>query len=345
MGAGHLPGTRRSRVGGVRRRARRTDVARVGRFVAHRGEHPRKAALIPDVQRRHRYLPRAIYQLEEGEHTLKITDIQVNQLIDPIAPNVLSFVGRPRGLLVRVFTDEGGGGIAEGAGAGGLNVFRAYLGDMIKPRLVGMNPLQPRQIWETLALGTVEQATRNPSEIAGSSGPWKTEPIPSQIAGAIDIACWDIMGKAAGLPVYALLGGARRTEIPLYWSRGNGWQKSPAEMMEAVQEGYEKGYRAFKIRMDWGSYRQDADPKKDFAIFQACREWLAEEVPLGFDANSGYSVPTAIEQGRRLEALEYPTSRNLCLHTTYEGCARWLTRWIALYQPGNRKYQRGDSEI
>ena len=162
-----------------------------------------------------------------------------------------------------------------------------------------MNPLQPRQIWETLALGTSEKAGAK----SGSSGQWKTFGIPSEIAGAIDIACWDIMGKVAGLPVYALLGGARRTEIPLYWSTGNGWQKSPAEMLEAVQEGYEKGFRAFKVRMDWGSYRQDADPTKDSAIFQACREWLPEEVPLGFDANSGYSVPTAIEQGRRLEAM------------------------------------------
>ena len=121
--------------------------------------------------------------------------------------------------------------------------------------------------------------------------------------GAIDVACWDIAGKAAGLPLYALLGGAARTEIPLYWSRGNGWRKSPDEMLEEVQEGYEKGFRAFKVRMDWRAYRQDADPAKDLAIFQRCREWLPDEVPLGFDANNGYSVSTAITQGRRFEEV------------------------------------------
>ncbi len=217
---------------------------------------------------------------------MKITDIQVNQL----KPNVnqaagTPFIGRPGRLIVRVFTDEGLVGISEGSR--GLGVFRAYLDEIIKPLLIGMDPLQPRQIWDLLSLGTGEQATR----------------LPSQIVGSIDVALWDIMGKAAGMPVYSLLGGAARTEIPLYWSRGSGWRKSPGEMLEEVQEGYERGFRAFKIRMDWRDYRQDADPEKDFAIFRTCREWLPDDVPLGFDANCGYSVSTAIMQGRRLEEM------------------------------------------
>ncbi|MDP7578531.1 MAG: mandelate racemase/muconate lactonizing enzyme family protein [SAR202 cluster bacterium] len=209
---------------------------------------------------------------------MKITDIKVNRL----RPQQNGAGGS---LIVRVFTDEGVVGIAEGGRS--LGVFKAYVDEMIKPRIVGMSPLQPRQIWEILAPGTSEHATR----------------IPSQIVGSIDVACWDIMGKAAGLPIYALLGGAKRTKIPLYWSRGNGWCKEPEEMLEEVQEGYEKGYRAFKVRMDWRDYRQDSDPTKDLAIFQKCREWLPDHVPLGFDANCGYSVSTAIEQGRRLEEM------------------------------------------
>ena len=216
---------------------------------------------------------------------MKITDIQVNRLKPPDNMPGTSFVGTPGRLLVRILTDEGIVGIAEGSR--GLGVFRAYLEEVIKPLLVGVNPLQPRQIWEMLALGTGERATR----------------LPSAIVGSIDVAIWDIMGKAAGMPLHALLGGAARTEIQLYWSRGNGWRKSPGEMLEEVQEGYERGYRAFKVRMDWRDYRQDGDPTKDFAIFQACREWLPDDVPLGFDANCGYSVSTAIMQGRRLEEM------------------------------------------
>ncbi len=216
---------------------------------------------------------------------MKITDIVVNQLRAPEGRDGQAFVGASGRLIVRVYTDEGVVGIAEGAR--NLSVFRAYVEDLIKPVIVGMNPVQPRQIWEALALGTRQLATR----------------FPSQIVGAIDVACWDITGKVAGLPLYALLGGASRTEIPLYWSRGNGWRKTPEEMLEEVQEGYERGFRAFKVRMDWRDYRQDADPAKDLAIFQRCREWLPDDVPLSFDANCGYSVPTAIEQGRRFEEL------------------------------------------
>ena len=217
---------------------------------------------------------------------MKITDITVNLVKPPDDIESRSpFVGRPGRLVVQVFTDEGLTGIAEGGR--NLNVFRAYLDDVIKPLLVGVDPRQPRQIWEMLALGIGRRATR----------------LPSQIVGSIDVACWDITGQAAGLPLYKLFGGAHRTTIPLYWSRGDGWSKSPEEMLEEIQEGYERGFRAFKIRMDWRDYRQDADPRKDFAIFQACREWLPDEVPLSFDANNGYSVPTAIEQGRRFEEL------------------------------------------
>ena len=63
------------------------------------------------------------------------------------------------------------------------------------------------------------------------------------------------------------------------------------------------GFRAFKIRMDWRGWRQDADPDKDIQLFEAVREFLHAGVYLGFDANNGYSVSTAIQQGRRFEAL------------------------------------------
>jgi L-alanine-DL-glutamate epimerase-like enolase superfamily enzyme len=216
---------------------------------------------------------------------LKITDITVSQLRGVEGRDAQMAAGATGRLIVQVFTDEGVVGIAEGGRH--LSVFKAYLEDLIKPLIVGMSPVQPRQIWETLALGVGQRATR----------------FPSQIVGAIDVACWDITGKVAGLPLYALLGGAARTEIPLYWSRGNGWCKTPEEMLEEIQEGYEKGFRAFKVRMDWRDYRQDSNPVNDLAIFQKCREWLPDDVPLSFDANCGYSVPTAIEQGRRLEEL------------------------------------------
>ncbi len=214
---------------------------------------------------------------------MKITDITINRIKS--SENHQPFSGAPGGTILQVHTDEGVTGISE-AGRN-FSVVKTWLEDFIKPLLIGNDPCQPKKIWERLSLGQGQQATR----------------FPCQIVGAIDIALWDITGQCAGMPLYTLFGGANRTTIPLYWSRGNGWSKSPEQMLDEVQEGYDKGFRAFKVRMDWRDYRQDSDPKKDFAIFQKCREWLPDDCPLSFDANCGYSVPTAIEQGRRFEEL------------------------------------------
>ena len=218
---------------------------------------------------------------------MKITDIQVNVLKPPEDTHLTSLGGGSGNLLYQIHTDAGITGIADGSRGLHPSLHRTYVNDVIKPILVGLDPCQPRRIWEILSLGDGQRASR----------------FPSRIVGSIDVALWDIMGKAAGMPIYKLLGGSARTEIPLYWSRGNGWTKTPQEMLSEIQEGYDKGFRSFKVRMDWREYRQDADPKKDFAIFEKCREWLPDDCALSFDANRGYSVPTAIEQGRKFEDL------------------------------------------
>ena len=74
-------------------------------------------------------------------------------------------------------------------------------------------------------------------------------------------------------------------------------------MLALVKNGWDLGFRAFKIRMDWKGWRQDADPEKDYQMFKLVREFLAPDIYLGFDANNGYSVSTAIQQGRRFEEL------------------------------------------
>ena len=121
---------------------------------------------------------------------MKITDITVNRVRAPQGENAKSFVGRPGRLILQIHTDEGISGISE-AGRN-LKVVRSYLDELIKPILIGADPRRPRKIWELLTLGDGQQATR----------------YPSQIVGSIDVALWDITGKAAGMPIYQLLGGA-----------------------------------------------------------------------------------------------------------------------------------------
>ena len=119
---------------------------------------------------------------------MKITDITVNQLKSFLPKEATPFTGAGGRLIVRMYTDEGIVGIAEGSR--NLGVYRAYVDDLIKPLLVGLDPLQPKRIWELLAQGSGQHATR----------------FPPQVVGAMDICCWDILGKAAGLPVHTLAG-------------------------------------------------------------------------------------------------------------------------------------------
>tara|TARA_E500000331_G_scaffold43591_2_gene36149 strand:- start:1020 stop:2099 length:1080 start_codon:yes stop_codon:yes gene_type:complete len=202
---------------------------------------------------------------------MKITDITITPLS----------IGKS---LLRIQTDAGIEGWAE---ALGRRVFDAYLEAAIKPLLIGEDPLQIDRLWHFMALGKGERVYK----------------LPGQIVGTIDVALWDLFGKETGQPVYKLMGGAARTEIPLYWSVGSGWKMQPEEMLANVKVGITDGFEAFKIRMDWKGWRQDIDPDKDYAMFKLVREHLDADTYLAFDANNGYSVSTAIQQGRRFEQL------------------------------------------
>lgn len=190
-------------------------------------------------------------------------------------------------LLVRVHTDEGVVGLGE-CYVLASGVVKNFIDELLTPIVVGKDPTLTGKLWDEMFYATTRY---------GPMG------LQTAAIGAVDIACWDIAGKAAGRPVSDLLGGPARTEIPLYLSTGLGWQRAPEDMLETVQAGFEEGFRAFKVRMDWNSDRLDREPERDLARFAACRDFLPDDVPLSFDANNGYSSATAIRQGRALEEM------------------------------------------
>ncbi len=123
---------------------------------------------------------------------------------------------------------------------------------------------------------------------------------------AIDIALWDLKGKALGLPVYKLLGGAWRTKMPFYSSIGGNFGRSVDETVRVVEKRLKaENPAAIKIRWDGDRSTQDLDIPGDIAKARAVRKLVGDDFPLAFDANNLYSVGGAIRVGRELEDLGY----------------------------------------
>lgn len=160
---------------------------------------------------------------------MKITDVEAIALVWPPPEKqywtALRPIGRVSELIVRVYTDTGLVGIGEAHGAGmpfpGIykqdgsgNIqpegASRVVAELLKPALLGEDPLDNERLWDKMfAL----------NHYPGWAAPgWGRPQIMTGMA-AIDIALWDIKGKAASMPVYKLLGGTRNT-VPCYVTGG-----------------------------------------------------------------------------------------------------------------------------
>lgn len=107
----------------------------------------------------------------------------------------------------------------------------------------------------------------------------------------LDIACWDILGKAAGLPVYTLLGGRAQEDVALYRAIS---QQAPEEMAANVAKYRAEGYRRFQLKVG-------GDPDDDISRIHAARRILGDHDVLVADANTGW---TRHEAARVVSAVE-----------------------------------------
>jgi galactonate dehydratase len=129
----------------------------------------------------------------------------------------------------------------------------------------------------------------------------------------IEIACWDIVGKALGVPVYKLLGGAVRDRIKAY---ANGWytvERSPDQFAEAAKRAVARGYRALKFDpFGSGFYELSREEKiRSISLTEAVREAVGPEVELLIEMHGRFNPATAIEIARLLEPYE-PSRRIIC---------------------------------
>lgn len=121
------------------------------------------------------------------------------------------------------------------------------------------------------------------------------------IAG-IDCALWDLRGRAAGVPVHRLLGGAYRTRVKAYGSFGvdGGMKMTPDQAAAKAAKFVERGFRAVKLRMQIRERNINPHPDPTMAYARAVRRAAGDGVELIVDINCGYTAARAIEIGKRL---------------------------------------------
>lgn len=138
--------------------------------------------------------------------------------------------------------------------------------EVLRPLLIGENALEPERICEKLHQNTFWM---------GRGGTL------THVAGGVDIALWDILGKALGQPVGRLLGGTYRNRAQPYCSL---LMEEPSRMRDAIAMHTERGFRAFKI--GWGPFGRALDHHLDETIVAAARDAIGPGSKLFVDAGA-----------------------------------------------------------
>ena len=173
--------------------------------------------------------------------------------------------------LVQVETDEGINGIGSCSGNGEL--IEVIVAKTLKPLLMGMDPTAIDDIWDKAYFrgGHKEFGTRGIGVVALSG---------------IDIALWDILGKARGVPLYQLLGGKCRDKVPVYATAL--YPEEPSKVAKRARGFAEQGFHGVKIKVGF-------DLDQDIQIVRAVRQELGKDFVVMTDANQGYTLDVALK--------------------------------------------------
>ena len=192
-------------------------------------------------------------------------------------------------LLVRMKTDDGVEGFGLATSYTDITPLVNAVKGGFQDEILGMDALSPERLYEKLfSLTYSRKAAENK---------WGREAL-IRISSAVDIACWDILGKIANLPLYRLFGGYRN-KVPCYvtcayYREG----KDNIELRDEIQMLVEQGHQGFKGKVGGLSL------KEDIARMEIVREIIGPDKDLMIDVNRAWDLKTAIEGARLLEPLE-----------------------------------------
>jgi len=188
--------------------------------------------------------------------------------------------------ICQISTDEGIQGLGEAFYFGGpASIVAQIMSDAFGPLLTGMDPFDNCVIWDSLYNCTRDQGMKG---------------VTISALSAIDIALWDIKGKALGLPVYKLLGGDYRNRAKVYATGLYEPQNVPSVEDALVEEalGYrDQGFSGMKLKIGYGIER-------DVRLVKAIREAIGDDISLMVDANHAYNASEAIQLARKIEPFD-----------------------------------------
>jgi mannonate dehydratase len=224
-------------------------------------------------------------------------------------------------VTLRLTTDEGHVGLGDATLNGRELAVVAYLREHVVPLLIGSDASRIEDTWQFLY----------------RSAYWRRGPVTMAASAAVDMALWDIKGKAAGMPVYQLLGGASRNGLMAY---GHASGKTTGELFDSIREHLEKGYRSIRVQTGipglkaiygiasqsadtgGGEARYDHEPARRGAkpteedwdtraylkhlpgVFEAVRNEFGPDLPLLHDGHHRMTPIQAAKLGKSLEPYD-----------------------------------------
>ena len=226
---------------------------------------------------------------------MKITDVRCTVVAVP----------RPGGgahrnwIFIHVDTDEGLQGVGEATTEYHELAIKAHVESELKPRLLGLDPTDIERVWQ---LGYRQFW-------------WRRGVVHTSAMSGIDQALWDIAGKAAGLPVFKLLGGKVRERVRCYIRSGPEFHGVALE--DAARRAREMGFDAFKHGFGTVTRPFDALRQAEVAVaeLRRLREVLGDDTALMIDAAGMFDPPAAQRLVEGLEPLallfvEEPTNQD-----------------------------------
>jgi galactonate dehydratase len=197
----------------------------------------------------------------------------------------LTHAGLRNYLFVRLRTDDGLTGIGEATLEWQERAVQALLEDWVRNRILGQDPFD----LESLIGGLIRDQYQGGSTVMTA-------------ISAVEVACWDLIGKACNQPVYRLLGGRYHKTLRAYANGWYGGAKTPADYAERALAVVARGYRAMKFDpfgVGW-KHVDAAECEEAVAIVAAVREAVGDGTDLMVEFHGRFAYGTALELMRKI---------------------------------------------